>query len=269
MQKLSTGKLFKMSPQGWKYDAELDDSESIQRLKHPKYYIQDELCTFLVQNQLFRVHRYCLIRESEVFRTMFELPSGEADPEGKTDDTVVTIPDVTSRQFECFLDFLYDGMHDDYRHTVPLGDWISILSVSTRFVCDKMRDRAIREIDEYKGPAIDPVAKIVLALEYNVPMWLAPSYAALCQRERPLKMAEAAKLGLGTTVRLARAREEVRKGPLAGARGPLAQRDMLTERVASSYDEKHVAKIVQAVFELPSAPVHPTGSSSTAKDDIR
>ncbi|OBZ76036.1 hypothetical protein A0H81_03086 [Grifola frondosa] len=175
---------------------------------HHKYYFDDELSVFLVEGRFFKVHRYFLIRESEFFRTLFQLPSGEKDAEGRTDETAIPLHDVKRCEFESFLDFLYEGMH---KHQVStLSYWINILSISTRFVCDKMRDRAIEEIDNYHTP-INPVEKIVIATKFDVSKWLAPSYEAVCQRDHPLNIAEAQKLGLATTVLLAQARERIRQ----------------------------------------------------------
>ncbi|GBE83340.1 hypothetical protein SCP_0503880 [Sparassis crispa] len=87
---------------------------------HSKYYLEDDLVIFVVENHLFKVHRYFLVRESDFFRTMFELPPGETPAEGQTDDKAIPLPGVTRREFECLLDFLYYGMHNILSRC-PLG----------------------------------------------------------------------------------------------------------------------------------------------------
>ena len=62
-----------------------------------------------VENTFFKVHRYYLTRESEVFRTMFSCPSSEHGQEGVDDSKPIHLPGVTSRQFEALLDFFYEG----------------------------------------------------------------------------------------------------------------------------------------------------------------
>jgi hypothetical protein len=52
----------------------------------------------------------------------------------------------------------------------------------------------------------------VLAVKHDIPEWLPLAYAALCQRDDPLEVEEAKRLGIETTVLLAKARERVRKG---------------------------------------------------------
>ena len=75
-------------------------------------------------------------------------------------------------------------MHDDF--CLSLAEWVFILSISSRYDMDKLRQRAIRQIISHR-PRIDPVEKIVLAEKHNIPDWLAPAYASLCQRANPLE----------------------------------------------------------------------------------
>ena len=72
---------------------------------------------------------------------------------------------------------------------------------------DKIRQRAIRELTSL---SVDPVDKIVLAVKHNIPDWLAPAYVSLCLRPTTLEENEARRLGWSVTVKLFRAREEVR-----------------------------------------------------------
>ena len=85
--------------------------------------------------------------------------------------------------------------------------WELLLSISTRFEMEKVRNRAIRELDAFD---LDPVDKIVLAVDHHVQKWLKPAYVALCQRKDPIREEEGEKLGLDTMVKLARAREYAR-----------------------------------------------------------
>lgn len=80
---------------------------------HSRYYIQDDIAIFLVSNRpdlhlffsiylykvddhLFRVHRYFLDRESQIF------PKGNGwEP--------IDLAGVTRPEFESLLDFFYDG----------------------------------------------------------------------------------------------------------------------------------------------------------------
>jgi hypothetical protein len=98
-------------------------------------------------------------------------------------------------------------MHDD--RIVPLEDWVAVLSISTRFDFEKIRNRAIAEIDSGQhilrggsGAQLDPVTKIVLAEKHDVPQWFEPAFRALCQRAEPIDELEGEKLGIKVTTRL-------------------------------------------------------------------
>jgi hypothetical protein len=182
----------------------LGSSTPHTKVHHPRYYIKDDMTVFLVNGILFRVHRHYLDRESEIFR---EYPSG-------TEENPVPLPDVLQEEFEALVEYFYDSVHDDISRSS--GEWRHLLSISTRFKMDKVRNRAIREIRDFP---LDPVDKIVLAVKNNIPEWLKPAYVELCQREEPIREEEAEKLGLGTAMKLARAREYVRD-PMWVVRNP-------------------------------------------------
>jgi hypothetical protein len=86
-------------------------------------------------------------------------------------------------------------------------DWVALLSISTRYVFDAIRELAILEISKQVH---DPVKKISLANKYNIPHWLPLAYVELCKRPDPITDWEAEILGLRSVVRLARARELAR-----------------------------------------------------------
>ena len=145
--------------------------------------------------------------------------------EGKSDSSPIEIPGVTRLEMESFLGFVYfgyvfvlyrdpcidkgDRMHDE--NTFALESWINLLSFSTRFICDKIRSRSIREIEAIQS-RVDPVERVVLAVRHNIPQWLSGAYQELCQRQDTLTEAEGEKLGLSTVIKLMRAREILLSG---------------------------------------------------------
>ena len=100
-------------------------------------------------------------------------------------------------------------MHDE--HASTLESWVSLLSFSTRFICDKARARSIRELEAIQS-LVDPVERIVLAVRYNIPQWLSAAYQELCQRQDSLSEGEGERLGLSTAIKLTRAREILLSG---------------------------------------------------------
>jgi hypothetical protein len=170
---------------------------------HPKFYIQEGMATFLVENRLFKIHHHFLVRESEKFRSIIMRPRAPSD-------NIIMLPDVTCHEFECLLDFFYNGMHDDYGPA--FREWLALLSIATRFGMDKIRRGVIFQI-ESQPFEMDPIEKILLAKLHGIDGWLAPAYADLCLRAEPLQGWEAEKLGLAVTVMLAQAREKFRAVP--------------------------------------------------------
>lgn len=174
--------------------------------RHEEYYFDDGSIVLLVEDTLFRVHRYYFTRESQIFADMFSLPTGSPSglAEGQSDSSPIDIPGVTKKEMESFLGFVYFGMHDE--NTFSLESWIALLSFSTRFICDKIRARSVREIESFQSQ-LDPVERVVLAVRHNVPRWLNGAYQELCQRTNTLSEEEGEKLGLSTVIKLMKARE--------------------------------------------------------------
>lgn len=45
--------------------------------------------------------------ESEVFKTMFEIPQGGTGAEGETDESPIVLPSVSVQEMEALLKFFY------------------------------------------------------------------------------------------------------------------------------------------------------------------
>ncbi len=96
-------------------------------------------------------------------------------------------------------------MHDDYRPAVT--DWIAMLTVSTRLIFPKVRERAIKEITS-RLEEIDPFDLISLAVKYDVQQWLKPAYRRIVIRVNLIAHAEAEKIPFLVAVMLMRSREQ-------------------------------------------------------------
>jgi hypothetical protein len=143
-------------------------------------------------------------------------------------------------------------MHNET--TPPLSAWTSILSISTRYQMKRVRTRAIKEIFDF-WPRIDPVDQVVLAVKHNVPDWLPLAYAVLCQRDDPIEIDEAKKLGLETTVMLAKAREIVRRtadaengAVLKDSRGPTGSGKRPCRSDATPFSAPLVNHVINEIF---------------------
>ncbi|KAF8491837.1 hypothetical protein F5888DRAFT_1619535 [Russula emetica] len=117
----------------------------LQRAVTRPFYFEDSQVVLQASHKKYKIHRYFLTRESEFFKDLFLLPQPEesAGVEG-ADDNPIVVPGTPTLEFENLLRFFYFGMHDDY--TPSLTDWIAMLSISTRLIFEKVRERAIKEI---------------------------------------------------------------------------------------------------------------------------
>jgi hypothetical protein len=137
------------------------------------------------------------------------------------------------------------------QQTFSLSQWITLLSVSTRLSFDLLRAQAIQSIED-SPTTLDPIDKLVLAINYKIPEWLTPAYIALCQRPNCLEEWEAEKIGLKKTVQIARAREAFRdashrsRTPSPVFWGRPAQLSPVQPMV--NYQAARAARIVDEVF---------------------
>jgi hypothetical protein len=117
-------------------------------------------------------------------------------------------------------------MHDDYK--ASLTDWIAILSISTRFIFKRVRQRAITEITK-RLDEIEPFDLIGMAIKCDVEMWLKPAYRRIVLRNNSLiTHKEALRVPFAMAVMLMRSREQYCKYPSTyqpshpGSRGSVA-----------------------------------------------
>jgi hypothetical protein len=102
-------------------------------------------------------------------------------------------------------------MHDDY--AASLADWMAILSVSTRWTFQKVRERAIKEITA-RLDRVDPFEVIDLADKYNVEQWFKPAYRRIVTRDKLISHQEALKIPFHMVIMLMRSREQYWKDHL-------------------------------------------------------
>ncbi|KAI8988996.1 hypothetical protein BD414DRAFT_485623 [Trametes punicea] len=221
-------------------------AEEPPAVRHSQFYMEDEMIIIRVENCLFRVHRYFLERDSSFFKDFFQRTLVAGTPIGKTDDTALKLQDVSRREFECLLHFLYHGSSN------PLNDSILnlvlLLSTSTALAFPAARMHAISALDQ-ASPPLDPVERVFLAEKYDIPSWLRPAYVALCARAHPLEDAEAEVLGLQTTARLARAREAVLEEKVQEWRRAVERAQSGEGAVTKEEMEVREAKLVERVVD--------------------
>lgn len=177
--------------------------------RNRKFYFDDDMTIFIVENELFRVHRYFLTRESEFFRTMLSCPPGSEGPEGMSDDKPIPIgAGATQEEFECVLDYVFNQRGYNVSPHQTNQYWINILTFCNRFDLDNVRGVAMSHLESY--PYSDPIDAIAIAERVDMRGWLLPAFKTLCQRVEPLDLSEGNKIGMEKALLIARAREAVR-----------------------------------------------------------
>ncbi|KAI0672164.1 hypothetical protein C8Q78DRAFT_730427 [Trametes maxima] len=215
-------------------------------VRHSMFYMEDEMIIMRVENCLFRVHRYFLERDSTFFKDFFQRTLAPGSGAGKTDDTAVRLQEVSRREFECLLHFLYHGASNPQNDSIL--SLVLLLSTSTTLAFPSARAHAISALDG-ASPPLDPVERVFLAEKYGIPAWRRPAYVELCARSHPLEDAEAEVLGLQTTARLARAREAVLEEKVQEWRRAVERAQSGGEAVTKEDMEVREAKLVERVVD--------------------
>ncbi|GLB42237.1 putative broad-Complex, Tramtrack and Bric a brac [Lyophyllum shimeji] len=159
-------------------------------------YIDDHMAVFLVENTLFRAHRYFLIKKPASFRDMFLCPPPPNEPEGGDDQRPITMPSVLCREFRSLLDFSTMGPYLPSSHPGDSKIVSNQDGPKTRRCTGANAHRAgglghpptmdssTIDIHPMRSPASSP-RKSVYAQEYDIPHWRATAFEALCRRNHP------------------------------------------------------------------------------------
>ncbi|KAI9441492.1 hypothetical protein H4582DRAFT_2073669 [Lactarius indigo] len=184
--------------------------------RHRSYFIHEADVTFRVEDYVFRVHKYFFTRESSHFRRLFE-PSQflVQDPPGSSEENPIILEGISSDAFACFLWVFYNPKYSIYDATPH--QWSSILGLAQKWGFRDVELLCIRELEKLD---LSPVDRIHIYQRFGLDTTLLiDSYATLTTREEPIGLEEGVKLGLRTSLQIARARE-MSRGPDTGV-GPL------------------------------------------------
>ncbi|KAJ7180579.1 hypothetical protein C8R46DRAFT_1318570 [Mycena filopes] len=174
--------------------------------EHPSFFFPDGTVVFLVENTLYRVHRYFFERDSAVFAAMFTLPSAVGQrPEGEVVENPVVLEGVSTDDFDCFLSILYPS---DFtvRDVRSAAQWTSVLSLASRWDFTSLRELAIQHLFTMTSV----VERIAVARRYDILEWLVPAYTEVCERKDPLTLAEGRLLGVDDVICIGQVRHMIR-----------------------------------------------------------
>ncbi|KAJ7154433.1 hypothetical protein C8R43DRAFT_1001276 [Mycena crocata] len=173
--------------------------------RNGKYYF--ETVIFQVEECLFKVPRYHFERSSEIFATMFSLPTS-AESEGLTDQNPIKLEGISSVDFERLLEVLYPL--EVTLPTMSKDCWISILRLATLWRFLAVRELAISKLDSQVRNTLEG---IMLARKYHVAQWLRSGIAALVQATHPaMALVDIQMIGWETATQIYRIREEKTSG---------------------------------------------------------
>ncbi|EKM53623.1 uncharacterized protein PHACADRAFT_99476, partial [Phanerochaete carnosa HHB-10118-sp] len=210
-------------------------AEKVRR--HPKYYLNGGDVHFLVENYIFRVHRYFFERESLWFREKLGAPPppGQA-PKGSSDVNPFALDDILEEDFSRFLWVFYNPLYSVYEANA--NEWISILKLSHQWSFSEIKQMSCRYLERYE---LDPIRKIELYQAYDVDKrLLIPAYTALVNRAEPLTLDDGRRLTLETALLIATARECARGKLEAGRHTP----------VSATVKPDAMVDIIKEVFSL-------------------
>ncbi|KAG2117606.1 hypothetical protein DEU56DRAFT_865995 [Suillus clintonianus] len=217
---------------------------------HPDYYIKDGNITFLVEDTLFRVHRYYFDRESQYFVREF----AKSPQEGTSDSSAFRLNNVTTADFAKLLWVWYCPIYR--RERKPKDHWLVILDLSTTWEFPEMKKLAV---DELQMLDIEPVEKITTYDRYHIDKsLLLPAYKLLCKRAGRLSTEEGEQLKMHTVLGIQEARERaIRSAAEGGCRSP----------TSADADDGELEKILNDIFSLNGHVANRQASQSQAKPD--
>ncbi|KAG5645983.1 hypothetical protein DXG03_004584 [Asterophora parasitica] len=136
-------------------------SASLRIKRDPTYYFEDGSCIFLVEDTLFNVHRTRLSNDSSSFGTMFTLPQGALDSEGRTDENPIVLSGDTASEFRNFLWTFYALPPDISKASENLPQLIDIARVSNKYAFKNLEAWALNTIHEYVNRKPSPILAAV------------------------------------------------------------------------------------------------------------
>ncbi|KAL0069102.1 hypothetical protein AAF712_003788 [Marasmius tenuissimus] len=134
---------------------------SRQHLKRdPTYYFEDGSCVLLVEDTLFNVHRTILSKDHSSFSTMFTLPQGGAEAEGRSDDNPIVLTGDKPSEFRNFLWALYSlppDLRAVYSASADLTLLIDIARISNKYSFKSLETWSLDALQEYVNRKPSPL----------------------------------------------------------------------------------------------------------------
>ncbi|KAF8891870.1 hypothetical protein BD779DRAFT_153819 [Infundibulicybe gibba] len=156
-----------------------------------------------VEQCLFKVPRFYLERESEVFRDMFQLPSIGDNIHGLREEEPLRLDGISGEDFRQFLKVLYP-VDDTTFSRLSLGQWASALKLADMWDMERVKTTAIKRM-EILIPS--PAERIVLGRQYHVDEWVVQGFMKLIERVDPISIDDGRRIGFEWAFMIAAMRE--------------------------------------------------------------
>ncbi|KAJ7643831.1 hypothetical protein FB45DRAFT_1020646 [Roridomyces roridus] len=150
------------SPEKFQVMSAEDDKESVQLaaasgskarlVRDDTYYLDDGSCIILVQDTLFNVHRTILSKDNSSFSTLFTLPQGNNEAEGRSDDRPIVLSGDTVTEFRHFLWALYalpPELALVYSPEADLTQLVNIARIANKYSFKTLETWSLDAINEY------------------------------------------------------------------------------------------------------------------------
>ncbi|QRV78382.1 The BTB (BR-C, ttk and bab)/POZ (Pox virus and Zinc finger) domain [Ceratobasidium sp. AG-Ba] len=180
--------------------------------RHPEFFFTSTLVAIRVENVLFNVHKYHLMK-STTFSDMFsigdESDSSSSPKEGSSAECPIVLNGVSASDFECLMTVLYASRFSTKHPTLELSLIIPAFRLANMWDFAELRDYLMPLAEE----ALSDVDRIAFAREFNLADWMVPAHANLCLRKEKITTQEASKLGIESLLFISRFREDYPKQP--------------------------------------------------------
>ncbi|KAJ7590542.1 hypothetical protein C8J56DRAFT_783010, partial [Mycena floridula] len=160
---------------------------------------------FSVDNKLFKVPRHRFEQESQIFRDMFKVPSGDNRPDGMSDEQPLHLTGISRAHFQSLLKVLYPRQVQ----ILSIEEWVGALHLATMWDMARIRKFVILSLNQFK-PLLDAASRAALGKQYNVEQWYFAGLVELVKRAKHIELTEANILGIETVLKITELRERCR-----------------------------------------------------------
>ncbi|EUC54266.1 BTB/POZ domain protein [Rhizoctonia solani AG-3 Rhs1AP] len=177
--------------------------------RHSEFFFNDSLVSIQVEDTLFNVHKYQLLK-SETFSDMFKIPNvGGGEPEGSSPEHPIIMEGVKAEDFVALLKMLYAGRFSTDQTEPGATLIVPAFRLANMWNFSDLRSHLIPLAEK----VMDDIDKVLFAREFDIQDWLVPAHVRLCQRQEKLTTEEARKLGVDTVLLIARLGQQGSQAP--------------------------------------------------------